>query len=266
MKYGEYLFHEINDPATAVNHFIEAGKTDRALEAAIAARQFDRAADIASILDHIQPQYGKKIAEYYVGRDELESALEMYLNSGSVREAVEMLNAKGQYARAFKIAKKWMDLNETKEMYEYIAKQYEIEGKYREAEKILLAAGDVDGAIGMYKSVKQYEQMIRLVKQYHPQLLNETCIYLGKQLENDRLYKQAETYYVCAQEWKLAALMYSNGQMWEDAYRVSRAHGGTVAAKQVAFHWAQTMETPVEAVSLLSRYGLLNQVNRFEIL
>src|SRR5699024_3079944 len=103
----------------------------------------------------------------------------------------------------------------------------------------------------MYKNVRQYEQMIRLVKQYHPNLLTETSIYLAKELENERLFNQAETYYVSVQEWKQAALMYKNADLWEEAYRVSRAHGGAVPAKQVAYHWAQTMPTSEEAVGLL---------------
>ena len=141
------MLHEINDPANAVNHFIEAGKTERALEAAITARQYDRASEIASILDHIPSFYGKKIADHYAGKEEIESALEMYLNSGCIRDAVQMLNDKGQYARAYKIAAKLMDSGEAKEMYEYIAKGYEQDGKHREAEKIYIACGDVDSAI-----------------------------------------------------------------------------------------------------------------------
>ncbi|KAJ6223282.1 hypothetical protein RDWZM_001827 [Blomia tropicalis] len=264
-QYGEYLLVEMNDPSTAVAHFIEAGKTDRALEAAIAARQFDRAAEIASILDHVPAFYGKRIADYYASKEDLESALDMYINSGCIRDAVQMLNTRGQYARAFKIAKKLMDQSEANEMYEYIAKGYENDGKFKEAEKIYLACGDADSAISMYKSNKMYDHMIRLVKQYHPQLLTETSIYLAKELEADRLYKQAETHYVSVGEWKQAARMYRDAEHWEDAYRVSRAHGGAVAAKQVAFHWSQTLANPSEAIKLLNRYGLSNQVLDYAI-
>lgn len=260
LQYAEYLMNEQNDPANAVNHYIEAGKTEKALEAAIQAKQFDRAAEMASILDQISPFYGKKIGDHYSAKGDVEMALEMFLNSGCIRDAVQMLNTKGQYARAYKIAKKLMDPNEAKEMYEFIAKSYEADGKFKDAEKIYIACGDVDSAISMYKNNRQFELMIQLVKQYHPSLLNETCLYLAKELESQNLYKQAETYFISASDWKSAALMYKNATLWEDAYRVSRAHGGAVAAKQVAFHWAQTMATPADAVSLLNRYGLLNQV------
>lgn len=186
----------------------------------------------------------------------------MYLAAGAVRDAVQLLNGRGQYARAYKLAAKLMAPAEAAEMYEYIARGYAEEGKLKEAEKIYIACGDVDAAISMWKGARQYEAMLRLVKQYHPNLLTETSVYLAKELEAERLWKQAETYYVSVGEWKQAALMYRNADLWEDAYRVSRAHGGALAAKQVAYHWAQTMTTPLEAVALLNRYGLLNQVSQ----
>ena len=259
-QYGEYLINEMDDPSNAVNHFIEAGRTEKALEAAVMARQFDRAAEIASIMDQIPTYYGKKIAEHYVQHDEIEPALEMYLNMGCVREAVQLLNDRGQYARAFKIAKQLMSTDEAREMYEMIAKSYESNGKWKEAERIYIACGDVDAAISMYKNNREFDSMLRLVRQHHPGLLNETCIYLARELESDHLYKQAEQYYLMANEWQQAVLMYRNASQWEDSYRVSRANGGASAAKQVAFHWAQTMSTSQEAVSLLNRFGLLNQV------
>jgi hypothetical protein len=65
---------------------------------------------------------------------------------------------------------------------------------------------------------------------------------------------------VAASEWKIAVQMYKNANQWEEAYRVSRAHGGVNAAKQVAYHWAISLKNPESAVKLLSRFGLLNQV------
>ncbi|OTF75067.1 Wimple/ift172-like protein, partial [Euroglyphus maynei] len=258
-QYGEYLMNEMDDPSNAVNHFIEAGRTEKALEAAVMARQFDRAAEIASILDQIPTHYGKKIAEYYVQRDEIEPALEMYLNMSCVRDAVQLLNDRGQYARAFKIAKQLMSTDEAREMYEMIAKSYESNGKWKEAERIYIACGDVDAAISMYKNNREFDSMLKLVRQHHPGLLTETCIYLARELESEHLYKQAEQYYLMANEWQQAAQMYRNVSQWEDSYRVSRANGGASAAKQVAFHWAQTMSTPQEAVV---DYALEN--NEFE--
>ncbi|RWS27118.1 Wimple/ift172-like protein, partial [Leptotrombidium deliense] len=158
-QYGEYLLTEAHDAASAVNHFIEAGKTERALEAAIKGSLFERAAEIASILDTLPAVYGKQIGDYYASKDQLHTAVEMYLNCGCVREAVLLLNDRGQFSRAYKLAKKLMDADEAKEMYVSIAKSLEQEGKLKEAERIYLTCDDVDAAISMYKTRKQYENM-----------------------------------------------------------------------------------------------------------
>jgi intraflagellar transport protein 172 len=163
-----------------VNHFIEAGKTDRALEAAIQAGQYDRAAEIAAILDNIPTHFGKKIGNYYAMKDQIDTAVEIYLNCGCIRDAVSLLNNRGQYSRAYKLARKLMDATEAKEMYESIAKSLESDGKYKEAERIYITCDDVDSAISMYKNVRQFEAMVRLVKQYHPDLLNDTHLHLAK--------------------------------------------------------------------------------------
>ena len=102
--------------------------------------------------------------------------------------------------------------------------------------------------------------MVRLVKQYHPDLLNDTHMHLAKELEAENQLHQAETHYIAASEWKSAVQMYKNNNQWEEAYRVARGHGGGQAAKQVAFLWAKSLNDIDAAVKLLSRFGLLNQV------
>jgi intraflagellar transport protein 172 len=62
--------------------------------------------------------------------------------------------------------------------------------------------------------------MMRLVAQYHPDLVPSTHLHLAKELENEGSYQQAENHYVQAQEWKNAVTMYRNAELWEDAYRV----------------------------------------------
>ncbi|RWS06825.1 Wimple/ift172-like protein [Dinothrombium tinctorium] len=264
-QYAEYLLNEARDPAAAVSHFIEAGKTERAVEAAIKGGQFERAAEIAAILDTLSPVYGKQIGDYYASIDQLNTALEIYLSCGCVKEAVTLLNNRGQYNRAYKLAKKLMDPDEAKEMYANIAKSLENEGKLKEAERIYLTCDDADSAISMYKSRKQYDSMIKLVKQFHPDLLISTHLHLAKELESEGLYNQAESHYVAANEWKTAVQMYKNINKWEEAYRVARTFGGAVPAKQVAFLWAKSLDNIDSAVKLLSRFGLLHQVIDYAI-
>ena len=59
--------------------------------------------------------------------------------------------------------------------------------------------------------------------------------------------------------------MYKNADLWEEAYRVSRTHGGANASKNIAYQWAMSLNNPEAAVKLLSRFGLLNQVVDFAV-
>ena len=150
-KFGEYLLLEVRDPGSAVSHLIEAGKTERALEAAIQAGQYERAAEISSILDSVPTHYGRQIGDYFASRDQIDQSVEMYLTAGCIREALLLLNNRGQYTRAFKMAKKLMDPDEANEMFASIATSLQSDGKYREAERIYMTCNDVDSAISMYK-------------------------------------------------------------------------------------------------------------------
>lgn len=84
-------------------------------------------------------------------------------------------------------------------------------------------------------------------------------------METEGALHQAETHYVAASEWKSAVQMYRKADQWEEAYRVARTNGGVNAAKQVAYHWAQSLDNPEAAVKLLTRFGLLNQVVDFAV-
>lgn len=68
--------------------------------------------------------------------------------------------------------------------------------------------------------------------------------------------RQAEHHYLEAKDWKAAVNMYRGNEMWEEAYRVAKAHGGATAAKQVAYLWAKSLGGD-SAVKLLTKFGLL---------
>merc|ERR1711988_923616 len=98
--------------------------------------------------------------------------------------------------------------------------------------------------------------MIRLVKKHHPDLLATTHVHLGRELELGQKYSQAETHFVAGDEWKSAVNMYRGLNMWEDAYRVSKVHGGPKASQQVAYLWASSLGGD-SAVKLLSKFGMV---------
>lgn len=77
-----------------------------------------------------------------------------------------------------------------------------------------------DLAISMYKEQRRYDDMFRLVAAYHPELVNETHLFLAKSLEAEGLFKDAESHYVQASDWKTAIQMYCTNSLFEEAYRV----------------------------------------------
>jgi len=103
------------------------------------------------------------------------------------------------------------------------AMRYEQEGKHKEAEKLYILAGEQDIAISMYKALKQYDNMIRLVVQYRPDYLKSTHQMVGKYLEADGNLKQAEHHYIESGNAKAAVEMYRSHNMLEEALRVAKA-------------------------------------------
>lgn len=110
----------------------------------------------------------------------------------------------------------------------------------------------------MYKRINNYDNMIRLIKEYHPEMVTDTYLHLAREFESMKNYKQAELYFIQANDWKSAVNMYRKIDNWEDAYKVAKNHGGPVASKQVAYVWAKTLGGD-SAVKLLNKLGLLDQ-------
>jgi intraflagellar transport protein 172 len=112
-----------------------------------------------------------------------------------------------------------MNKDEVTKLYSNQAKELEAKGRYKEAEKLYITINDNAAAILMYKRTKNYDALIRLVRQYYPDKLKETEITIAKELEQEKRYKEAEMHYVQAGDWKSAANMYRLLDNWEDAYR-----------------------------------------------
>lgn len=260
-EYGDYLVSR-NDYERAINHYIESGSNQKALNCTLKAHDYEKAAELALALgNELRPEICKRIADHYLKFD-IEMAVKLYLNSGFINDAVKLLNEQKQFSRAFKLVKETMSMSEedTKGMFLKIAQQFETDGKLKDAEKIYLLCDQSDRAISMYKDAKQYESMIKLVSQYHPNLLVETHKHLAKELEQEKFYSKAEIHYLSAGEWKSAIQMYKKVNRFEESYRIARAYGNSNVVRQVGLVWARSLSNVEDAVKMLNKYGLLNQV------
>ncbi|XP_050690071.1 intraflagellar transport protein 172 homolog [Eriocheir sinensis] len=244
----------------AISHFIEAGRTIKALEAAITARQWKKAMHIIEVIDDkdaLQPHL-LKLGQHFASHNELQKAEYFYLKGGMHNEAINMYNQAGEWERAHQLASKYMGADKVAVMYVNQAQVLEEQGKFREAEKLYISVHEPDLAITMYKKQRQFDQMMRLVKEYHSDLVQSTHLHLASQLEQEGNYHDAEKHYIAADDWKAAVNMYRGVDMWEEAYRVAKQRGGANAGKQVAFLWARTLRGDA-AVKLLKKFGLLEQ-------
>lgn len=242
----------------AINHFIEAGKTRKALDASVGAKQWKKAVHIIQVIDDVDSvyKYYETLANHFASTKDYATAEKLFITAGMHREAVDMYNNANLWEKAHALASQHLDENEVADMYIKQAQALETNGKFREAEKLYLSINEPDLAIAMYKKHEQYENMIRLVERNHPDLLQTTHLHLAQQLEAQGKHRAAEVHYLAADEWKAALNMYRGASMWEEAYRVAKQNGGQPAANQIAFLWARNL--PIDsAIKLLNKYGLL---------
>ncbi|CAF93921.1 unnamed protein product, partial [Tetraodon nigroviridis] len=255
-SWGDYLVQQKQMDA-AINHFIEAGCSLKAIEAAIAARQWKKAVHLLELQeDSSVATYCTKIAQHFASTQEYETAEQLFVKGGRIKEAIDMHTAAGNWERAHKLAVTCMSTEEVSDLYVSRAQQMEQDGKYKEAERLLTVVKKMDLAITMYKKHRMFDDVIRLVAKYHPEFLKETHVHLAKELENESRFSEAEDHLIEADEWRAAVHMYRTNEMWEDAHRVAKSHGDPEAQKRVAYLWANSLGGEA-AVKLLNKFGLL---------
>ncbi|XP_053316583.1 intraflagellar transport protein 172 homolog [Spea bombifrons] len=254
--WGDHLVEQKQQDA-AINHYIEAGCTTKAIEAALGARQWKKAVHILELQEPKEAGgYYLRIAQHYSALQEYEVAERLYVKAGRPKDAIDMYTQAGHWEPAHALAVKCMEPDEVSVLYVSQAKELEKQGRFKEAERLWITVDEPDLAIAMYKKHKMYEDMIRLVARYHPDLLLDTHLHLGKELEAEGRLREAEYHYLKGKDWKAAVNMYRVADMWEEAHRVAKAHGGAGAHKHVSYLWAKSLGGEA-AVKLLTRFGLL---------
>uniref|UniRef100_A0A3P8XGI6 IF140/IFT172/WDR19 TPR domain-containing protein n=1 Tax=Esox lucius TaxID=8010 RepID=A0A3P8XGI6_ESOLU len=254
--WGDYLVQQKQMDA-AINHYIEAGCSSKAIEAAIGARQWKKAVHILELQeDRSGGKYFLKIAQHYASIQEYEVAEPLFVKGGYIKDAIEMYTVAGRWEQAHKLAAECMTPEDLSALYISRAQNLEAEGKHKEAERLFVTVEEPDLAITMYKKNRMFDDVIRLVAKHHPDLLAETHLHLAKELETESRFSEAEYHYMEGQDWKAAVNMYRVSELWEEAYRVAKSHGGTSAHKQVAYLWAKSLGGEA-AVKLLNKFGLL---------
>ncbi|ORC89482.1 intraflagellar transport protein 172 [Trypanosoma theileri] len=260
--WGDYLVSQ-KHVDQAINHYIEAKKYSKAVKAAIDSRQWSKATNILESqvvgADNDQTVKGfyKNIAHHYEELHQYSDAEKFYIKAGSINDAVEMYNRAGMSDHMYRVAQRHLSQQQLIAMFVDQAKQLEAKGDYAGAERIYLKVDEPDQAIVMYKKTRDYTNMIRLVQAYRPDYLLKTHLSLAAQFEKESNFKMAETHYVAGKDWGRAVNMYRDREMWEDAVRVAKVHGGANAAKQVVLSRAMVIEAE-DGVRLLMKFSLVD--------
>uniref|UniRef100_A0A915BZY3 Intraflagellar transport protein osm-1 n=1 Tax=Parascaris univalens TaxID=6257 RepID=A0A915BZY3_PARUN len=228
-EWGDSLVEDANYDA-AINHFLESGKSAKALEASIRAKQWSKAAQIADVLEDsaLAKQYYGRIADHHAAAGDLELAAE------------------------------FLGQEETQKMYGKLAHDMEEAGRLNDAEQLYISIGQPNKAIAMYKKVDRIDEMMALVEKYHSEHVQETHKHIAGDLEERGDLKAAEEQYLKAGDWKSAVNMYRAAEEWNDAYRIAKQEGGDAAQKQVAYLWAKSLGGD-SAVKLLQKFNLLDE-------
>lgn len=195
-EWGDYLMRT-KQPEAAMAHFIESGKTDKAIEAAIAGQQWKKATQILESTTSPNAElYYKQIAAHYNNTKQFEAAAAMMIKGGDEANAVGMLLDSAKWRQAHEMAKRTMRPDQVDELFIARAEAEAARKQYRTAEELFVLCGKEDQAISMYKRAQHWDEMIELVKHYHPDLLQKSYQAVGKSLADERNYAQAERYFI----------------------------------------------------------------------
>lgn len=115
--WGDYLVSRKNSDA-AVNHYTEAGAYMKGIEAAIACRQWAKAAQIVETLapSDAKPYY-QQIARHYESVRSYEEAERLFIRAGQPQEAVEMYSRVNKWEKAHRLATDHMTQAEVAMLY-----------------------------------------------------------------------------------------------------------------------------------------------------
>lgn len=255
-QWGDYLVSQ-KQVDMAINHYIEAKVSQKAIEAALNARQYPRALQLVDSIDsNSSKPYYKQLARHYEDSRQYELAERCFVSADQPHLAVEMHTKLGHWEVAHKLAMSYMSEGEVGLLYINQAQKLEAEGRFREAEKLYLTVKERDLAINMYKKHRRFDDMIRLVQEHRPDLLKETHQFLAQTLEMEGSLREAEGHYVEAQEWHSAVNMYRSNELWDDSIRVAKFYGGINACKRVTIALLMAVGV-VEGAKYLTKNGLV---------
>jgi intraflagellar transport protein 172 len=130
--WGDWLVSQ-KQVDSAINHYIEANASSKAIEAAMTARQWAKAAQFAEILEpEVAKPYLKRVARQFEESKQLEEAERYYIAAAAPKLAVEMYTKASLWDKAHKLATSYMSEREVSmlyisQVYEHLNRPHQVE-------------------------------------------------------------------------------------------------------------------------------------------
>ena len=225
-KWGIWL-HEQGELEEAIHHFIEARNITKAVQCSLEAGEWAGAIKLAEGLNgekelKFREDIGKRLQE----RGHYSLAEKQLVKGGLVQEAVKMWLNAGRFSEAERVCKEnKLQQEQIKQLFCQHADYMAEGGQLHDAEKVFLSLGLSDEAIRMYKKHSKWTEMLRLFKEYRRENLKDAHILIGKRLEKNKEYGEAEDHFLRGGQWRLALRMYETAGQVGESLRILREFG-----------------------------------------
>ncbi|XP_026194533.1 intraflagellar transport protein 172 homolog [Cyclospora cayetanensis] len=243
----------------AVAHFIKAGCKDNAVEACLSGGLWQKARQLLKgQRDEASVQKLLAVARKLEDQGDMSEAEQAYLEVNAVERAVRMRLERGQLAIALKIVRNAPSREKLRPFMQQLAQQLAAGKKFEDAEAVLLAIGDVQGALQLLQTHSQFDRLILLIDTQCPAERDAICMRLASRLADIGSYSDAERFFLACGAWQQAADMYADVEDWAAACRVAASEGGAAASRRMCLRHAQKLlrlRGPKAAVQMLVERG-----------
>ncbi|GKT28928.1 Intraflagellar transport protein 172 homolog, partial [Aduncisulcus paluster] len=264
-EWGDYLVAQ-QSPDIAVGHYIEAGEGMKALEAALAARQWKSIVRIlpSQDVDSIQvKEFTGRLAEAMVSVGRVKEGISFFLKAGLLKRAVDVCVREGEFAEAKKIASS-MSPSEASALLSEHAHVFVKKGKIHEGCDMLVTIGHIDDALSLCLKNGAYDHAVTVAKRYKPDALEDVSISVSNSLAKEGKYDHAEQILLSGGYSKAAVDMYVKFRMFREALRIGRGMCNDTVPS-TAYIWYKTLGESLDSMEIVAKEGCANELMNYAI-
>ncbi|XP_011806760.1 PREDICTED: intraflagellar transport protein 172 homolog [Colobus angolensis palliatus] len=212
--WGDHLVQQKQLDA-AINHYIEARCSIKAIEAALGARQWKKAIYILDLQDqNTASKYYPLVAQHYASLQEYECDTDTSLYPRYIKPKLlpqeQLASGKASFEFAFELSRLALK-HKTPEVHLKYAMFLEDEGKFEEAEAEFIRAGKPKEAVLMFVHNQDWEAAQRVAEAHDPDSVAEVLVGQARGALEEKDFQKAEGLLLRAQRPGLALNYYKVG-------------------------------------------------------